>query len=57
MKQNYTSTSDFNFSFVEKEAILKKIQLLQSNKSTETADIPTKLIKGNADIFAEFLFF
>ena len=30
--------------------------MLQSNKATQNTDIPTKLIKDNADIFAEFTF-
>ena len=28
----------------------------QSNKATQNTDMPTKLIKDNADIFAEFVF-
>ena len=30
--------------------------MLQSNKARQNADIPTKLIKDNADIFAEYIF-
>ena len=30
--------------------------MLQSNKATQNIDIPTKLIKDNADIIAEFIF-
>ena len=30
--------------------------MLQSNKVTQNTDIPTKLIKDNAGIFAEFIF-
>ena len=56
IKENCTSKSDFNFSFVEKVDILKEIKMLQSNKATQNTDIPTKLIKDNADIFAEFIF-
>ena len=55
-KENCTSKSNFNFSFVEKVDILKEIKMLQSNKATQNTDIPTKLIKDNADIFAEFIF-
>ena len=29
--------------------------MLQSNKATQNTDIPTKLIKDNADIFAEVI--
>ena len=30
--------------------------MLQSNKATQNTDIPIKLIKDNAEIFAEFVF-
>ena len=56
IKENCTSKSNFNFSFVEKVDILKEIKMLQSNKATKNTDIPTKLIKDNADIFAEIVF-
>ena len=34
--------------------ILKEIEILQSNNATQNNDIPSKLIKDNAGIFAEF---
>ena len=56
IKENCASKSNFNFSFVDKVDILNEIKMLQSNKATQNTDIPTKLIKDNADIFAEFIF-
>ena len=56
IKENCTSKSNFNFSFVEKVDILKEIKMLQSNKARQNTDIPIKLIKDNADIFAEFIY-
>ena len=56
IKENCPSKSNFDFSFVEKVDILKEIKMLQSNKATQNTDIPTKLIKNNADILAEFVF-
>ena len=56
VKGNCTSKTNSNFLFVEKVDILKKIKMLQSIKATQYTDIPTKLIKDNADIFAEFVF-
>ena len=50
IKETCTSKSNFNFWFAEKVDILKEIKMLQSNKATQNTDIPTKLIKGNADI-------
>ena len=49
IKENYTSKSNFNFSFVEKVDILKEIKMLQLNKATQKTDIRTKLIKDNVD--------
>ena len=56
IKKNSTSKSNFNFSFVEKVDILKEIKMLQSNKATQNTNIPTKLIKDDADVFTEFIF-
>ena len=56
IKENCTFKSNFNFLFVEKVDILKEIKMLQSNKATQNTNIPTKLIKDNADIFAEIVF-
>ena len=51
----YNSEPNFNFLFVEKVDVLKEIKMLQSNKALQNTNIPTKLIKGNADIFANFV--
>ena len=56
MKESCTSKFNFNFSFVEKVDVMKEIKMLESNKTTQNTDIPTKLIKGNTDIFAELVF-
>ena len=45
----------FSFSHVEKEEILKEILSLDSTKVSQDTDIPTKIIKDNADIFSDFL--
>ena len=54
VKESSTSRPHFNFSFVEKEVIFKKIKQLQSNKSTQNTDIPTKFIIDNKDIFVHY---
>ena len=56
IKENCTSKSNFNFSFVEKVDILKEIKMLKSNKATQNTKIPTKLVKHNAVIFMDFFF-
>ena len=45
----------FRFSNVEKREILHEIVNLDASKSCQDTDVPTKVIKENADIFADFL--
>ena len=45
----------FKFSNVEKREILHEIVNLAASKSCQDTDVPTKVIKENADIFADFL--
>ena len=56
IKENCNSSTRFNLSFVDKEDILKEIKKLKANKATQNTDIATKLIKENADTFADFIF-
>ena len=48
-------SSLFKFSNVEKREILNDIVNLDASKSCQDTDVPTKIIKGNADIFADFI--
>ena len=43
----------FSFDTVETKKILKKISSLDHTKACQLSDIPTKIIKENADIFSE----
>ena len=45
----------FKFSNVEKREILNEIVNLDASKSCQDTDVPTKIIKENADIFADFI--
>ena len=45
----------FSFLHVYKDQILKEILSLDSVKASQDTDICTKIIKGNADIFSDFL--
>ena len=56
IKENFNSSTPFNFLFVDKEDILKEMKNLKVNKATQNTDILTKLIKENSDIFADFIF-
>ena len=48
IKENCNSSTPSNFSFVDKEDILKEIRNLKANKATQNTGIPTKLIKGTS---------
>ena len=48
--------SGFSFSCVNREEISKEILNLDVSKACQDSDIPSKIIKENADIFTDFLF-
>ena len=56
IKENCNLSTLFNFSFVDKEDILKEIKNLKENKTTQNTDIPTKLIKESSEMFEDFIF-
>ena len=56
IKENFNSTTLFNFLFVAKKVILNEIKNLKVNKATQNNDIPTKLIKKISGIFTDFIF-
>ena len=56
LRENCNSNTPFNFSYVNKEDILKEIKKLKANKATQNTEIATKLINENSDIFADFIF-
>ena len=46
--------SNFNFSCIDKNTVLKEIRGLSSTKASQDTDLPVKTLKENADYFAEF---
>ena len=48
------SDSPFLFTGIDKEEILKEILNLDASKACQDTDVPTKILKENADIFADF---
>ena len=54
IKKKY-GNSQFSFTGVERNDLLKDILKLDSSKASQANDIPTKIIKMNADLFADFL--
>ena len=55
IEKNCNANFKFNFFSTSKDEILKEIASLNTSKATHDTDVPTKIIKENADIFAEFL--
>ena len=55
IKKFCNSKSHFSFKNVPKEETLKELNNLNINKATKNTDIPTKIIKENSDIFADFI--
>lgn len=45
----------FNFKSLGREEVLKEILTINSAKASKENDIPTRIIKENSDIFADFL--
>ena len=48
--------STFSFRHVSLDEITKEIKRLDAKKACQDTDIPTKVIKNNSDIFADFFF-
>ena len=56
IKKFCNSKSHFSFKNVQKEEIITELNNLNIIKATLNADIPTKIIKENSDIFWKFHF-
>ena len=48
--------SSFYFSHVDKNTVLKEIKKLNLNKAVQDSDIPVKILKENADFFADYIY-
>ena len=46
----------FIFREFKRKGIQKAIHKLSKNKTSQHSDIPTKIIKGNSDIFRDLLY-
>ena len=47
--------SNFTFSCIDKNRVLKEIRGLRTTKASKDTDLPVKILKENADYFAEFI--
>ena len=48
-------TVSFHFSYIDKKAVLKIIRSLSKNKASQEADMPVRVVKENAEYFAEII--
>ena len=55
IQDNCENGIKFAFEEIDLASIEKEIHNLKMNKASQSSDIPTKIIKENVDIFAEFL--
>ena len=55
-KTSKSSSTLFSFSYVDKEEVFKEIVSLDTSKASQDTDVPTKVIRENADLFTNFVF-
>ena len=48
-------TVSFHFSYIDKKGVLKIIRSLSKNKASQEADMPVRVVKENAEYFAEII--
>ena len=51
----YNKNRELPFSFLHRDEVLSDILKLETSKACQDTDIPTKIVKENADIFANVL--
>ena len=55
IKETFDNDKTFSFDLVSPDTIFKEIVSLDTNKSTHSSDVPTKIVKANADLFSIFV--
>ena len=55
IKETFDNDKTFSFDLVSPDTIFKEIVSLDTNKSTHSNDMPTKIVKVNADLFLIFV--
>ena len=55
IKENFDNGKTFSFDLVSPDTIFKEIVSLDTNKSTNSNDLPIKIVKANADLFSIFV--
>ena len=55
IKETFDSNKTFSFDLVSSDTIFKEILSLDTKKATHSTDVPTKIVKADADLFSIFL--
>ena len=55
IKETFDSNKTFSFGLVSSITIFKEIVSLGTKKATRSNDVPTKIVKANADLFSIFV--
>ena len=55
IRNKFKGELSFSFKTIEREGLYEEILNLDTTKACQETDIPTKVIKLNADLFADFL--
>jgi hypothetical protein len=55
IKENCREKFSFSFTRIERDEVLKEIRRLDSAKACQDTDVPSKVIKDNAELFTDFL--
>ena len=55
IKETFDSNETFSFDLVSSETIFKEIASLDTKKATDINDVPTNIVKGNADLSSIFV--
>ena len=54
-KETFYENNNFSFELVSQNTIFREIFSLESAKATRSNDVPTKVVKANADLIAVYL--
>ena len=55
IKETFDSNKTFSFNLVSSDTIFKEILSLDTKKATHSNDVPTKIVKANANLFSIFV--
>ena len=54
IKSRKKEEQTFTFNYVSYEEVLNEVRKLQTTKTTQQNDIPTKILKENSEVFARY---